>query len=40
VQEEIGIKLTVVSTGPYKGLGADGKVTDSWFPTCSGRSTT
>lgn len=27
-QEEIGIKLTVVSTGPYKGLGADGKVTD------------
>jgi ClpP class serine protease len=28
LQEEIGIKLTVVSTGPFKGLGADGKVTD------------
>jgi hypothetical protein len=28
MQEEIGIKLTVVSTGPYKGLGADGKVTE------------
>jgi signal peptide peptidase SppA len=28
LNEEIGIKLTVVSTGPFKGLGADGKVTD------------
>jgi ClpP class serine protease len=27
-EEEIGIKLTVVSTGPFKGLGADGKVTE------------
>ena len=28
MQDAIGIKLTVVSTGAYKGLGADGKVSD------------
>lgn len=27
-QEKEGVRLTVVSTGEYKGLGADGKVTD------------
>jgi signal peptide peptidase SppA len=27
MQEQIGVKMQVVSTGPYKGLGADGKVT-------------
>lgn len=28
-QESWGVKYKVVSTGPYKGLGADGKVTDA-----------
>jgi signal peptide peptidase SppA len=28
-QEEMGVKWRVVSTGPYKGLGADGAVTDA-----------
>ncbi len=28
MQEKVGIKFTVVSTGPYKGLGADGSVPD------------
>ena len=28
LQEQIGIKWEVISTGEYKGLGADGKVTD------------
>lgn len=29
MQEQWGIKSTVVSTGPFKGLGADGKVSDA-----------
>lgn len=28
MQDQMGVKLTVVSSGQYKGLGADGKVTD------------
>ncbi len=28
-QEQVGIRYTVVSTGPFKGLGADGAITDA-----------
>lgn len=29
LQDQVGIKLRLVTTGPYKGLGADGRVTDA-----------